>query len=331
MFDEEKLLVWCMGDKGKFFAQKMLSYPIDNIKVIGFTDIKNTHEETFYGYPVYKLNEIAELLFDYIVIACDAEDARKEIKAWINQKLKGSFKIVDYIEMLNIIRTKRLIYKYKESEDAEIKETVNWLKSHTVSVRNQRENTKEIIYEVYSDGSKGDFPYVNFKGKRMYFPKNYNFRTENGKRYLVNIVENDQYDGSPHLYMHDIHRINRNDVIVDAGVAEGNFTLSYIDIVSKAYLVESNESWLEALQLTFAPYKDKVVFVPKMLSDEDTENSITLDTILQNNKVDFVKMDIEGAETSALLGGINVLRNNDVNCRYALITERKTRSIFALY
>ena len=319
MFDSIKLLVWCMGNRGRFFAQKMLSYPIESIKVIGFTDSKNTQEETFYGFPVYKLEEITELLFDYIVIACDGEEAHKEIKAWINQRLKGSFKIVDYNEMLNIVRTKRIIQKYEKSEDIEIRETVDWLKSHTISVRNQRENTKTIIYEVFSDESNGGFPYVNFMGKRMYFPKNYNFGIENGKRYLTNIVENDQYDGSPHLYIHDTHRIERNDVIVDAGVAEGNFALSYIDIVSKAYLIESSESWLDVLQLTFKPYKDKVVFVSKMLSDEDSQNSITLDTLLQGNKVDFVKMDIEGAETSALLGGINMLRNNNVKlsiCAY---------------
>ena len=319
MFDEAKLLVWCMGDRGRFFAQKMSSYPIKNIKVIGFTDSKNIQEETFCGYPVYNLKEIAELHFDYIVIACDAEGACKEIKTWIHQSLKGSFKIVDYNEMLNIVRTKRIIQKYEQSEDMEIKETVDWLKNHTISVRNQRENTKRIIYEVFSDESNGDFPYVNFMGKRMYFPKNYNFGVENGKRYLINIVENDQYDGSPHLYIQDTHRIEHDDVIVDAGVAEGNFALAYIDIVSKAYLIESSKRWLEALQLTFRPYKDRVVFVPKMLSDEDSENSITLDTLLQGNKVNFVKMDIEGAETSALLGGINILKNNDVKlsiCAY---------------
>lgn len=319
MFNEIKVLIWCMGDRGAFFAQKMLLYPVESIKVIGFTDTKVTDQGTFYEYPVYSLEELEELLFDYIVIACDDDNARKEIKSWIIQRLKGNFNIVDYKKMLDIVRTRRIIQKYEGSEDVEIKETVEWLKKHSISVRNQRENSKRIMYEVLNDELNGDFPYVHFMGKRMYFPKNYNFIIENDKRYLTNIVENDQYDGSPHLYIHDKHRIERNDVIVDAGVAEGNFALSYIDIVSKIYLIESSESWLEALQLTFAPFKDKVILVPKMLSDEDTNNSITLDTLLQDNKVNFVKMDIEGAEAGALLGGINTLKKNDVKlsiCAY---------------
>ena len=52
-----------------------------------------------------------------------------------------------------------------------------------------------------------------------------------------------------------------------------------------------------------------MVFIPKNLSDENTKTSTTLDSIIQSSRVDFVKMDIEGAETKALLGGINVLRN----------------------
>lgn len=319
MFNEIKLLVWCMGNRGKFFAQKMSLYPAEGIEVIGFTDSKKSQEETFYGYPAYNLEEIEKLFFDYIVIACDADNACNEIRSWINQRLKGSFKVVDYEEILNIVRTRRIIQKYENSEDVEIRETVDWLRNHTITVRNQRENTKSIIYEVFSDELNGGYPYVNFMGKRMYYPKDYKFGLKDGKRYLTNIVENDQYEGSPHLYIHDTHKIERDDVIVDAGVAEGNFALSYIDIISKAYLIESSESWLDALQLTFRPYKNKVVFVPKMLSDEDSENSITLDTLLQDNKVDFVKMDIEGAEAGALLGGINVLRNNNVKlsvCAY---------------
>ena len=175
------------------------------------------------------------------------------------------------------------------------------------------------------DTEKGNYPYVDFYGKRMYFPKDYEFEKEGDRYYLTNIVECDQYQGSPHLYVDGTHRIYKDDVIVDAGVAEGNFALTYIDIVSKAYLIESDKRWLDALELTFKPYKQKVVFVPYNLSDEDTKNSVTLDTIIKNNRIDFIKMDIEGAEAKALLGGIETLKNNDL--RLSVCTYHRKRDL----
>ena len=321
MFEKEtKLLVWCMGNKGKLFAEKMSAPFVNNVKIIGYTDSKLSGEEMdYYGYPVYRVEEIKKLIFDYIVIACDASNAQEEIRTYIEQNFNMQFKVVDYRKMLKMVRTQRVICKYKNSDDREIREIVKWLKNHEISVRNQREVSEKNMYEVLYDESNGNFPYVNFMGKRMYFPRNHHFEEENGKKFLINIVELDQHVGSPHLYIHDSHKIEYGDVIIDAGVMEGNFALSYIDMISKAYLIESDKRWIEALKLTFKPYKDKIVLVPKMLSDVDTENSITLDTLLQDNKVDFIKMDIEGAETRALLGGINTLRCNDARlsiCAY---------------
>lgn len=82
---------------------------------------------------------------------------------------------------------------------------------------------------------------------------------------------------------------------------------------------------MDALELTFKPYMQKVVFVPKYLSDEDTENSITLDTAVQGSKIDFIKMDIEGAESKALLGGINTLQNS--MARLSVCTYHRKRDM----
>ncbi len=99
-------------------------------------------------------------------------------------------------------------------------------------------------------------------------------------------------------------------VVIDAGVAEGNFALSVIDKVSKIYLVECDNDWNEALRYTFAPYKDKVVFVNKFLSDKVDDTDISIDSLLEGNKVDAIKMDIEGAEISALIGAEKTILSN---------------------
>lgn len=315
-----KLLVWCMGDKGKKIAEMMSSYSDIDFTIVGYTDSYLNNENTlFYSYPVYQMEEIEKVLFDAIVIATEQRSIICEVESYINKHLRNKYIIWDYQQLISKIRTQRIMRKYDTSDDPEIRETLEWLKNHNISVRNQWENTNKKFYEVFFDKEKGNFPYVLFQGKRMYYPKDYEFEQNNGKYYLTNIVECDQYENSPHLYIYDSHAIKTGDTIVDAGVAEGNFTLSYIDIISKAYLIESDTKWLEALELTFLPYRQKVEIIPKMLSDEDTKDSITLDTILNNNKVDFIKMDIEGAETKALLGGLNVLRHNDVRlsvCAY---------------
>ncbi len=305
-----KLLIWCMGCMGKAFSDFAKDYVADSI--IGYTDSnaeKTESKRNFCGHPIYSTEEVCKLEFDCIVIASSQKKVICEVKEYIKEKIKVDCTILTSEQAMNIIRRKRVIEKYEKTEDLEIKKTVEWLREHEISVRNQRENQEKTYYEVYFDKEKGDFPYVDFYGKRMYYPRDYEFERDGDKYFLTNVVECDQYPGSPHLYIEGTHRIYQNDVIVDAGVAEGNFALTYIDMVSKAYLIESDQRWLDALELTFKPYRKKVVFIPKNLSDENTKTSTTLDSIIQSSRVDFVKMDIEGAETKALLGGINVLRN----------------------
>lgn len=53
---------------------------------------------------------------------------------------------------------------------------------------------------------------------------------------------------------------------MDAGVCEGNFALRFIDRARKIYLIEADASWMEALERTFALYREKIVFCNKFLS-----------------------------------------------------------------
>lgn len=116
---------------------------------------------------------------------------------------------------------------------------------------------------------------------------------------------------SPHRYQTDCFHVNQNDVVLDAGVAEGNFALDIIDLVDKLYLVECDERWVKALKCTFAPYKDKVEIIQGMLGDGN-KGSKTIDEIIGTGKVDFIKLDIEGAEGEALSGSEQTLKQNNV-------------------
>lgn len=67
---------------------------------------------------------------------------------------------------------------------------------------------------------------------------------------------------------------------------------------------------METLKITFAPWKDKVTIVPKYVCDKEDEDSVTLDSFFSDKKEDFLKMDIEGAELSALDGAKELIKGD---------------------
>lgn len=66
---------------------------------------------------------------------------------------------------------------------------------------------------------------------------------------------------------------------------------------------------METLRITFDPWKEKIVFVEKYLSDVNTSQCIILDNLIDQNISEnyFIKMDIEGFEIQALKGAENLL------------------------
>ena len=111
---------------------------------------------------------------------------------------------------------------------------------------------------------------------------------------------------SPHCYQDGDFKVEQGDVLLDVGCAEAVFALDNIEKVSKVYLFESLPEWRKPLRRTFEPYADKVVFVPKLVSDRTTGNAITLMDAVKNDRSDdaqyFVKMDIEGWERAVVKG-----------------------------
>ncbi len=63
------------------------------------------------------------------------------------------------------------------------------------------------------------------------------------------------------------------------------------------------------MHYTFLPYKDKTVLCNKFLSNNDSDKTICLDTLIGEN-VNFIKMDIEGEEVNALKGAGRILEKS---------------------
>jgi hypothetical protein len=203
-------------------------------------------------------------------------------------------KIINYLESVS---SEDMTYEYQAALD--------YLTYCSLSVfpysYTARYNPENI---AVSFDTKKEMKYILQEGKRLYFKKGWDIK-QIQTYYNGLLIEQDSL--SPHCYETSEFHVSEGDVVVDAGVAEGNFALSVIEKVKKIYLFEPDKTWITALEATFAPWNEKVVIVNKYVSDNDKENCITLDTFFGNEKIDFIKADIEGAEFQLLTGAKTVL------------------------
>jgi len=86
-----------------------------------------------------------------------------------------------------------------------------------------------------------------------------------------------------------------------------------------AYIFECDSAWIEALQQTFEPWKEKVIIADKYVSDVTDSHNISLNDFFKDKQIDFIKADIEGAEVKMLQGASEILKRNNLKilaCAY---------------
>jgi hypothetical protein len=155
------------------------------------------------------------------------------------------------------------------------------------------ENSIEVFFDL-----QNHMRYVFHEGKRLYFKKKWGISRI--KRAYCDLVR-EQDLASPHRYLSDSFQIMGSDVIADIGAADGNFSLSVIENVKRVYLFEHDKEWIEALQATFEPWKDKVKIINRYVAGHNDEKNIRFDTFFEENgDVNFLKIDVDGAESHVL-------------------------------
>jgi len=157
--------------------------------------------------------------------------------------------------------------------------------------------------KVYQD-IESCMNYVLHDGKRLYFPK---AADRNSVRNTYNALCIEQDIDSPHRYETLEYSVKNGDTIMDIGAAEGLWGLDSVEKAGQIYLFECNPNWIEALEKTFEPWKEKVCIVNKYISDVSDEKNITLDDFLKGETVNFIKTDIEGMEFQLLKGAQKTL------------------------
>lgn len=277
------------------------------IEILGFIDNNSDKwNEKFYEKDVYPPKKLADIDFDKLIVMSDIHfnSIKQDLIYW--HRIDAS-KIENRKYLLKLL----LIEKYKNTKDAEIQNILEYWKQNEISVYNQYVKNEDEIHTVYWD-SVENMPYILFEDKKMYFPYDYKFQEYDGKKVVIDILSEQQVS-SPHLYIKNDIKIEKGDIIADAGVQEGNFSLRYIEKASKVYLFECNKYWIKPLQKTFEKFRDKVILNNSFLGRFNGGIYSSLDTVIKG-KLDFLKIDIEGAEIDALLGGKKVLLNNNVKC-----------------
>jgi hypothetical protein len=163
--------------------------------------------------------------------------------------------------------------------------------------------------EVYEDEDSA-YKYVLYKDKRLYYPLGWS--PENIK-YSHSFSCLEQDNDSPHSYESSSFNYYGDDIAVDAGAAEGNFSLSIVEKVKKLYIFECEEGWLAPLRKTFQAWSEKVEIIPMKLSEKVTPESTTLDQFFaqKNELPTILKIDVDGGEKDLLQGASRIFKQSD--------------------
>ncbi len=293
----------------------------EGIQITGVIDNDETkHGELFYGKTITGPEHMMDFQYDYICIL-----AERYFENIYNQLLYGyhieKSKLVNKFFLLKQI----MIYKYEGSEERDIQETISYWEKNDISFFNQFEFAPVQYETVYWDTSS-NMPYVLYENRRLYYPRGYrDFLVKDDKLCVASYRAMEQHEQSPHRYLKDGICIKKNDIVVDAGAMEGNFALPYIDMIQKLYLYECDPEWVEALKFTYRDYSDKVVIIDKMLSDKTGDRETTLEESVDGGKIDFIKMDIEGAEVKVLHASERLLKENNARCAICCYHRKNDR------
>ncbi len=267
------------------------------------------NDETKWGSTYKGKNVVKPYVGANVDLICIMSWSDREIR---NQLLELGYAKENIKSRTYFVREELLQY-YDANEhlvDKDMRIILDRLRSKEMDMWNTdwADTIDETNVDIYYD-EKCDMYYIWHSGYKMYFPQKYN--TKEKVRDYWKIEMKSEHEKSPHKYFTDQYFVKDNSVIVDAGGAEGRFTLEVIDRVSKAYIVECEDYWIEALKQTFAPWKDKIIFINRFLSDKNDDDNITIDEMLQGQSVDVIKMDIEGAEKKALCGAKETFINSE--------------------
>ena len=177
----------------------------------------------------------------------------------------------------------------------------------------QLNNEYEVSFKTFSD--------------KLFWPKNFSINR------LDQVVAETFDVNDWHFYQKEQTPIEKGEVLLDIGTAEGLFPLTVVDTCSHIYMVEPSTTFHKCLNKTFSNHLDKVTIFNTAIGNEDgtitfNEDSLDgmiaevkndaqlmsinkIDTLFKNGeKITYLKADIEGFESEMLKGAEQTIKRN---------------------
>lgn len=307
----KKLLVWGTGKASVLFRKIYEQIFSRYYDIVGYIDSNERNQgKLFYNQKVFLPAQICDIDWDMVLICTINKKYEEEMLTYLQKAGVERNKVACYSNCNGIgLMRDFFIEKYQNSKDPEVMQILQYIETHELTVFNMELERKEERYKVFRDSEEDD-PYIWVDNKRMYYPKEY--LNINSTPFLYGIYA-EQSKNSPHLYVPDGVCIQRNSVIVDAGAREGNFALQYVENCERMYVIECEQEWCRALSKTFAPYSNKIIICKAFLGQYTDKDTQRIDDLIEET-IDVLKMDIEGAEVSALRGAEKVLSKSHAYC-----------------
>ena len=193
----------------------------------------------------------------------------------------------------------------------------------------------EKIAPKYSSNVSEDSEYIYYKIND--FDKIFNYPKQVPYHHFAQVITEGMQERHWHHYEVPQTLVNKGDVIVDCGSAEGFFAFKYQDIASKIYAIEPLPIFIKSLHKLFDK-NDAVEILPVALSNEkgtlfleksniastckssidgNEDNyikieSVTIDSIFAEKgiKIDYLKADLEGFEENMILGALETIKQS---------------------
>lgn len=309
--NENRIFIWGTSEKTDLIVKSCRT--LSSYSILGFIDNDKNKWGTYHmGYMVFSPEVLYEEHPDYVVLLMYNSNP-------VISQIERMFPHHTFIVEDRLFFVKNSIYRrYADTDDEEINTVVDYIKANSLGVFNYPfvKPYYQMTFDVRYDENCGMF-YVIHGDKNLYFKSQLDSREKVENYYRELLIEQDIL--SPHRYTTSSFDIKKGDILLDVGAAEGIFSLEKIEAASKVIIVESDRDWINALKKTFSNYIEKVVIINKYATVYDEGDYCRLDTVI-NEKIDFVKMDIEGEEWNALNGMEGIITQSDelriVACSY---------------
>lgn len=304
-----RVILFGIGYQGRKIMEAYSKYDVD-FEIVAIAD-NSTQKTSCFDISIIPPKKISEYEYDEIWISTVYW---REIKKQLVDEWHISPSVIRYVEYPMPFLEQQIYRRYadeitgkKKCENDEKQVVIDYI---------ARNGIRMYCYPFFDEYEKKDIQvffeqehglyYGIYMGHKMFLSRKID-TPEKAANYLrYTFMEQDKR--SPHCYFTDDFRIDDKERGIDIGAAEGVFALDIIDRVEHIYLIEADSDWCEALALTFAKYEDKVTIIRGFVSNSGGKGQIVLDQMFKNTQIDFIKMDIEGAEEEALSGAENLLR-----------------------